>query len=122
MQRNQSNSLEKPEKALEPVETSKKAIETAEDEEEKREPLSEDSEIEPVVKKHRKSEDFDSLLLELEIMNKKQIKRLKIILDLITQSETVTMESNDVIHVNKETLGNKASTFLYNLQQPTKKS
>ena len=54
-------------------------------------------------------------------MNKNQIKRSKIILDLIKQSETVNIESNEVIHVNKETLGIKASTFLYNLQQPTKK-
>ena len=37
------------------------------------------------------------------------------------QSETVTVDSNDVLHVNKETLGIKASTFLYNLQQPTEK-
>ena len=94
-------------------------IETAE--EEKTEPMSEDSEIEPVVKKQRKSDDFTSIMIELEVMNKNQINRSKIILDLINQSETVTIESNDVLHVNKETLGIKASTFLYNLQQPTKK-
>ena len=120
LQRNQSNSMEKPEKAFEPVETANKLmIETAE--EEKTEPMSEDSEIEPVVKKQRKSDDFTSIMIELEVMNKNQIKRSKIILDLINQSETVTIESNDVLHVNKETLGIKASTFLYNLQQPTKK-
>ena len=118
LQRNQSNSMEKPEKAVEPVEAADKMIETAE--EEKTEPMSEDSEIEPVVKK-QKSKDFDSILLELDFMNKNQIKRSKIILDLINQSETVTVESNDVLHVNKERLGIKASTFLYNLQQPTKK-
>ena len=120
LQRNQSNSMEKPEKAFEPVETANKLIiETAE--EEKTEPMSEDSEIKPVVKKQRKSDDFTSIMIELEVMNKNQIKRSKIILDLINQSETVTIESNDVLHVNKETLGIKASTFLYNLQQPTKK-
>ena len=84
--------------------------------------MSEDSEIEPVVKKQIKSKDFDSILLELEFMNKNQIKRSKIMLDLIKQSETVTIESNDFIHVKKETLGIKASTFLYNIQQPTKKN
>ena len=110
--------MEKPEKALKPVETANKAIET---EEEKTETVSEDSEIEPVVKKQRKSEDFDSVMIQLEFVNKNQIKRSKIILDLTTQSETVTIESNDVIHFNKETLGLKASIFLYNLQQPTKK-
>ena len=83
--------------------------------------MSEDSEIEPLVKKQRKSDDFTSIMIELEVMNKNQIKRSKIILDLINQSETVTIESNDVLHVNKETPGIKASTFLYNLQQPTKK-
>ena len=60
-------------------------------------------------------------MIELEFMNKKQIKRSKIIHDLINQSETVTIESNDVLHVNKETLGIKILIFLYNLQQPTKK-
>ena len=120
LQRNQSNSMEKPEKAFEPVETANKLmIETAE--EEKTEPMSEDSEIEPVVKKQRKSDYFTSIMIELEVMNKNQIKRSKIILDLINQSETVTIELNDVLHVNKETLTIKASTFLYNLQQPTKK-
>ena len=118
LQRNQSNSMEKPETAVEPVETADKMIETAE--EEKTEPVGEDSEIEPVVKK-QKSKDFDSILLELDFMNKNQIKRSKIILDLINQSETPTVESNDVLHVNKERLGIKASTILYNLQQPTKK-
>ena len=101
--------MEKPEKAVEPVETADKMIETAE--EEKTEPMSEDSEIEPVEKK-QKSKDFDSILLELDFMNKNQIKRSKIILDLINQSETVTVESNDVLHVNKERLVIKASTFL----------
>ena len=86
--------MEKPEKAFEPVETANKLIiETAE--EEKTEPMSEDSEIEPVVKKQRKSDDFTSIMIELEFMNKNQIKRSKIILDLINQSETVTIESND---------------------------
>ena len=69
--------MEKPEKALEPVETANKAIETAEEEKEKTEPMSEDSEIEPVVKKQRKSEDFDSILLELEFMNKIKSKDQK---------------------------------------------
>ena len=38
---------------------------------------------------------------------------------MINQSETVTTESNNFLHVNKETLCIKASIFLYNLQQPT---
>ena len=74
LQRSQSNLKERPEKALEPVETANKAIETAEEEKEKTEPMSEDSEIEPVVKKQRKGEDFDCILLDLEFMIKIQIK------------------------------------------------
>ena len=56
LQRNQSNSMEKPDRAVEPVETADKMIETAE--EEKTEPMSEDSEIEPVVKKTKKKRRF----------------------------------------------------------------
>ena len=120
MQRKQSNSMEKkPEKAVEPVETANKAIETAEEAKNRTHERTH-NEIEPVVKK-QKSKEFDSILIELEFVHKNQIKRSKIIPDLITQSETVTKESNDIIHVNKETLGIKASTLLYNLQQTTKK-
>ena len=53
LQRNQSNSMEKPEKALELVETANKAIEVAEEGKEETEPKCEDSEIEPVVKKQK---------------------------------------------------------------------
>ena len=100
----------KTEKALEPVETANKVIDTAE--EEKTEPMSKDGEIGPVVKKQRKGNDFDSIMIELEFMNKKQTKRTKILLDLINQTETVPIESNDVHHVNKETLGIKTSISL----------
>ena len=58
--------MEKPEKAVEPVETADKMIETSE--EEKTEHMSEDSEIETVVKK-QKIKDFESILLELDFMN-----------------------------------------------------
>ena len=51
---NQSTSREEPEKALEPVEFSNKLIETAE--EEKTEPMSKDSEIEPVVSEKTKKQ------------------------------------------------------------------
>ena len=48
--------MAKPEKALETVETANKVIETAE--EEKTEPMSEDSEIEPVMKKQKTKQRF----------------------------------------------------------------
>ena len=60
LQRNQCNSMEKPEKLFEPVEAAKKLmIETVE--EEKTEPMSEDSEIEPVVKKNKEKATISPL-------------------------------------------------------------
>ena len=73
-------------------------IETGE--ERKTEPMSKESKIEPEMK--QKSEDFDSILLEQELMNKNQIKTSKLIHGLISQYDTVTIESNDVIQVNRE--------------------
>ena len=66
--------MEKAEIALEPVETANKAIETAE--EEKTDSMSEDSEIELVVNE-TESKYFDSTIIELALMNKKQSKNQK---------------------------------------------
>ena len=63
--------MEKSEIALQPVETANKVIETAE--EEKTESMSEDNEIE-LVEKETKSKYFDSTIIELALMNKKQSK------------------------------------------------
>ena len=44
---------------------------------------------------------------------------------MIDQSETVIIESNDILHFhhfNKQSPGIKISTFLHNLKQPTKKN
>ena len=37
------------------------------------------------------------------------------------QCDVISIGGNDVLHINKEPLGVKVSTFLYNLQQSTKK-
>ena len=37
------------------------------------------------------------------------------------QSDVISIRGNDVLHINKEPLGVKVSTFLYNLPQTTKK-
>ena len=37
------------------------------------------------------------------------------------QSDVISIGGNDVLHINKEPLRVKVSTFLYNLQQTTKK-
>ena len=88
--------------------------------EETSEPVSEDSEIEPILKKQKISQ-FESIISELEPMEKNKIKRSEILLEHIMQSDVISIGGNDVLHINKEPLGVKISTFLYNLQQSTKK-
>ena len=83
--------------------------------------VSDDSEIEPVVKK-RKVSAFDSIMLELKLMDENKTKRAAIILKKIFDSNTVSIsEENNVLHIEDEPQGVKVTNFLYNLQQPTKK-
>ena len=70
-------------------------------------------------KKNKKTEAFDSILLQLEFM-KNQPKRSKLLLEFINQCEAVTIESNNVLQNETETLGIKTSKFLNNLQQATR--
>ena len=73
------------------------------------------SRIERVMKKQRR---FRLHIVRARIYEKKnKSKDQKSHLTSLTNLK----QSNDIIHVNNETLGNKASTFLYNLQQETKK-
>ena len=117
-QRNQS---EKPQKEEKPVETMSSVYENKEaTKEETSEPVIEDSEIEPILKKQNFSQ-FESIISELEPMEKNKIKRSEILLERIKQSDVISIGGNDVLHINKEQLGVKVSTFLYNLQQSTKK-
>ena len=83
--------------------------------------VSDDSEIEPVVKK-RKDSAFDSIMLELKLMDENKTKRAAIILKKIFDSDTVSIsEENNVLHIEDEPQGVRVTNFLYNLQQPTKK-
>ena len=83
--------------------------------------VSDDSEIEPVVKK-RKDSAFDSIMLELKLMDENKTKRAAIILKKNFDSDTVSIsEENNVLHIEDEPQGVKVTNFLYNLQQPTKK-
>ena len=83
--------------------------------------VSDDSEIEPVVKK-RKDSAFDSIMLELKLMDENKTKRAAIILKKNFDSDTVSIsEENNVLHIEDEHQGVKVTNFLYNLQQPTKK-
>ena len=83
--------------------------------------VSDDSEIEPVVKK-RKDSAFDSIMLELKLMDENKTKIAAIILKKFFDSNTVSIsEENNVLHIEDEPQGVKVTNFLYNLQQPTKK-
>ena len=84
------------------------------------EPVSEDSEIEPILKKQKISQ-FESIISDLEPMEKNKIKQSEILFEHIMQSDVIYIGGNDVLHINKEPLGVKVSAFLYNLQQTTKK-
>ena len=55
-------------------------------------------------------------------MEKNKIKRSEILLEHITQSDVISIGGNNVHHINKEPLSVKTFTFLYNLQQTTKKN
>ena len=62
-------------------------------------PVSKDSEIEPTIKKQKISQ-FESIISELEPMEKNKIKRIKILLKHIMQSDVISIGGNDVLHIN----------------------
>ena len=82
--------------------------------------FSDDGEIEPSLKKIQS--DFDSIMSEVELMEENKIQRAEIILNKILSSETVSIEDQSgFLHIEDKPMRVKVSTFLYNLQQPTKK-
>ena len=89
--------------------------------EEKKEYVSSDSEIEPIVKKCTTT-TFQSKMRDLGVMEKNKIGRAEIILSKILESPTVSIEDpGGINHIDNQPLGLKASTFSYNTQQSTKK-
>ena len=82
--------------------------------------FSDDSEIEPIVKKRRDSA-FDSIMLELKLVDENKTKRAAIILNKIFNSNNVSIsEQTNILHINDEPQGVDVTSFLYNLLQPTK--
>ena len=74
--------------------------------------VSDDSEIEPAVKK-RKDSALDSKMLELKLMNENKTKRAAIILKSIFDSDAVSIsEENTVLHIEDEPQGVKVTNFL----------
>ena len=117
----QRNHSEKPQKEEKTVETMSSVYENKDaTKEEISEPVSEDSEIEPILKKQKISQ-FESIMSELEPMEKNKIRRSEILLEHIMQCDVISIRGNDVLHITKEPLGVKVSTFLYDLQQTNKK-
>ena len=82
--------------------------------------FSDDCKIEPVLK--RRQSDFDSIMSEVELMEEIKIQRAEIIFNKIFSSETVSNEDpSGFLHIEDKPMRVKVSTFLYSLQQPTKK-
>ena len=82
--------------------------------------FSNDGENEPVLK--RRQSDFDSIMSEVELMEENKIQRAEIIFNKIFSSETVFIEDpRGFLHIEDKPMRVKVSSFLYNLQQPTKK-
>ena len=58
----------------------------------------------------------------VKLKEKHKIPRAEILLDLILQSEAVSIgEENKLLYINQEPTTVQVSKFLYDLQQPTKK-
>ena len=120
IQRNMLQNPEKSEKEDGAVQT-ESSINVETHHEQKEEPMSDDSEIEPIVKKSTTT-TFQSIMRDLGVMEKNKIGRAEIILNKILESPTISIEDpGGIIHIDNQPLGLKASTFLYNTQQSTKK-
>ena len=125
MQRNMPSSDSSVERAdgvaqTEPVLTEREK----EEEPEKMDSISDDSEIYPVVTKKSESAPatFESIMALVKLKEKHKIQRAEILLDLILQSEAVTIgEESKLLYINQEPTRIQVSKFLNDLQQPTKK-
>ena len=94
------------------------------EEPEKMDSISDDSEIDPVVTKASESAPtvFESIMALENLKGKHKIQRAEILLDLILQSEAVTIrEESKLLYINQEPTSVQVSKFLYDLQQPNKK-
>ena len=61
-------------------------------------------------------------MLELKLVDENKTKRAAIILNKIFNSNNVSIsEETNILHINDEPQGVDVTSFLYNLQQPTKK-
>ena len=78
------------------------------------------SEIEPILKKP-KDLAFDSIMLELKLVDENEIKTASIILNKVSHSNSISIsEETNILQVDDEPQGVEITSFLYNLLQSTK--
>ena len=91
-------------------------------EDEKMEASSDDSEMDPIVTKKPTVESFESIMKNVKLKEAHKIKRAEIVLDFILQSNQITIgEESQLIYIDNKPTDVQVSSFLYDLQQPTKK-
>ena len=74
------------------------------------------------ILEEKHNRQFKSILGQLQVLEDKKFVRAKTVLEIIKNSERVTKNrDNEVIYVDKVPTGLKATIFLYDIQQPTKK-
>ena len=92
------------------------------EDDEKLEASSDDSEMDPIVTKKPTVESFESIMKNVKLKEGHKIKRAEIVLDFIFQSNQITIgEESQLIYIDNKPTDVQVSSFLYNLQQPTKK-
>ena len=69
--------------------------------EETSEPVSEDSEIEPIFKKHKISHS-EFIISELYSMEKHKIRQSELLLERNMQSDVISIVGSEVLYVNKQ--------------------
>ena len=86
--------------------------------------ISDDSEIDPFVTKKSESSPatFESLMALVKLKEKHKIQLAEILLDLILQSEAITIGGESkLLYINPEPTSVQVCNLLYDLRQPTKK-
>ena len=91
-------------------------------EEEKMEASSDDSEMDPIVTKKPTVESFESIMKNVKLKEAHKFKRAEKVFDFILQSNQITIgEESQLIYLDNKPTDVQVSSFLYDLQQPTKK-
>ena len=92
------------------------------DEEEKMEASSDDSEMDPIDTKKPTVESFESIMKNIKLKEAHKVKPAEVVLDFILQSNQITIgEESQLIYIDNKPTDVQVSSFLYDLQQPTKK-